>query len=58
MKKPIFILIKCAEREITVLGIFVDEKEAKRALAKDFIASITQDYKLDDKEVDEAKKTC
>lgn len=51
-----FILIKCVEREILVLGIFADEKDAKKALAKDFIVSITQDYELDDKEVDEAKK--
>lgn len=56
MKKPILILIKCVERDITVKGLFTNEQDAKKALAKDFIVSITQDYALDDKEVDEAKK--
>lgn len=51
-----FILIKCMEREILVLGLYDDKNKAKEALAKDFIKSITQDYKLDYKQINVAKK--
>lgn len=53
MKRTNLILIKCVEREISVLGLFNNKANAEEALAKDFLTEINQGRALDNDEIDE-----